>query len=391
MRGEFGTLLPIQAIEVARPGVRDGVAGVLRRHDGAGRDARRADDDGDGHAAFSARSGAVARDASAVLRWSAAPMPTPGIPARERFQVAINALQQGDAPRAAVELRAYLAEVPNSTPARNLLAQIETPHRDALSGGKLQRTTSAERDALLACRHLSGRRARVLRPGALQRHREPLARRARADDPYTEDSGDACRSGESGQHGRHAGEPRPMPMPARCLRCRRRRGCTAAPAARGGVGASAAGEARAAARSVDIDPRECRGGPFRCRHQGCGNSAGDAQWRAGHCARLRIRGQRESDPDNERDRSGRAGVPRRPALSRNREPARRCDRAAGARGDALADGQPGGRPCSPPRRRASATAITAMASRRFSARIWMAPSLRGTERLPSIPTTGTRS
>ena len=57
----------------------------------------------------------------------AAPMPTPGIPARERFQVAINALQQGDSPRAAVELRAYLAEVPNSTPARNLLAQIETP------------------------------------------------------------------------------------------------------------------------------------------------------------------------------------------------------------------------------------------------------------------------
>lgn len=57
----------------------------------------------------------------------APPMPTPGIAARERFQVAINALQQGDSPRAAVELRAYLAEVPNSTPARNLLAQIETP------------------------------------------------------------------------------------------------------------------------------------------------------------------------------------------------------------------------------------------------------------------------
>ena len=56
-----------------------------------------------------------------------APMPTPGIAARERFQVAINALQQGDSQKAAVELRAYLAEVPNSTPARNLLAQIETP------------------------------------------------------------------------------------------------------------------------------------------------------------------------------------------------------------------------------------------------------------------------
>lgn len=56
-----------------------------------------------------------------------APMPTPGIAARERFQLAINSLQQGDSQKAAVELQAYLAEVPNSTPARNLLAQIETP------------------------------------------------------------------------------------------------------------------------------------------------------------------------------------------------------------------------------------------------------------------------
>ena len=63
-----------------------------------------------------------------VAPMAAAPlMPTPGIAARERFQVAINALQQGDSPRAAVELKAYLAEVPNSTPARNLLTQVETP------------------------------------------------------------------------------------------------------------------------------------------------------------------------------------------------------------------------------------------------------------------------
>jgi Tfp pilus assembly protein PilF len=62
-----------------------------------------------------------------VVQMMAPPMPTPGIAARERFQVAINALQQGDSQKAAVELRAYLAEVPNSTPARNLLAQIETP------------------------------------------------------------------------------------------------------------------------------------------------------------------------------------------------------------------------------------------------------------------------
>src|SRR5258705_3260739 len=53
--------------------------------------------------------------------------PTPGIAARERFQVAVNALQQGDSARAAVELKAYLVEVPNSAPARNLLTKIETP------------------------------------------------------------------------------------------------------------------------------------------------------------------------------------------------------------------------------------------------------------------------
>ena len=53
--------------------------------------------------------------------------PTPGLAARERFQLAINQLQQGDSTHAAVELKAYLVEVPNSTPAKNLLAQIETP------------------------------------------------------------------------------------------------------------------------------------------------------------------------------------------------------------------------------------------------------------------------
>ena len=53
--------------------------------------------------------------------------PTAGLGARERFQLAINQLQQGDSTHAAVELKAYLVEVPNSTPAKNLLAQIETP------------------------------------------------------------------------------------------------------------------------------------------------------------------------------------------------------------------------------------------------------------------------
>jgi tetratricopeptide (TPR) repeat protein len=53
--------------------------------------------------------------------------PMPGLAARERFQLAINLLQQGDAPHAEAELKAYLTEIPNSVPARNLLAQIETP------------------------------------------------------------------------------------------------------------------------------------------------------------------------------------------------------------------------------------------------------------------------
>jgi tetratricopeptide (TPR) repeat protein len=53
--------------------------------------------------------------------------PMPGLAARERFQLAINLLQQGDSPHAETELKAYLAEIPNSVPARNLLAQIQTP------------------------------------------------------------------------------------------------------------------------------------------------------------------------------------------------------------------------------------------------------------------------
>jgi hypothetical protein len=63
----------------------------------------------------------AAAPAAPILR------PTPGLAARERFQLAINQLQQGDSTHAAVELKAYLVDVPNSTPAKNLLAQIETP------------------------------------------------------------------------------------------------------------------------------------------------------------------------------------------------------------------------------------------------------------------------
>jgi Tfp pilus assembly protein PilF len=56
-----------------------------------------------------------------------APQPTPGLAARERFQLAVNLLQQGNSMRADVELKAYLMDVPNSAPARSLVSQIETP------------------------------------------------------------------------------------------------------------------------------------------------------------------------------------------------------------------------------------------------------------------------
>jgi tetratricopeptide (TPR) repeat protein len=55
------------------------------------------------------------------------PQATPGLAARERLQLAITLLQQGDAAHAEVELKAYLAEIPNNPSAHNLLSQIETP------------------------------------------------------------------------------------------------------------------------------------------------------------------------------------------------------------------------------------------------------------------------
>ena len=55
------------------------------------------------------------------------PSATPGLPARERLQLAINLLSQGDPARANIELKAYLAEVPDSRQARTLVSHIETP------------------------------------------------------------------------------------------------------------------------------------------------------------------------------------------------------------------------------------------------------------------------
>src|SRR3954471_6047420 len=43
---------------------------------------------------------------------------TPGLAARERLQLAVNLLSQGNPTQAALELRAYLAEVPNSAQAK---------------------------------------------------------------------------------------------------------------------------------------------------------------------------------------------------------------------------------------------------------------------------------
>jgi tetratricopeptide (TPR) repeat protein len=56
-----------------------------------------------------------------------APAPEPTKSASERLQAAMELLQQGDPARARLELTIYLAQVPDSRPARTLLAQIDTP------------------------------------------------------------------------------------------------------------------------------------------------------------------------------------------------------------------------------------------------------------------------
>lgn len=72
---------------------------------------------------------APAADAAPTALTPAAPVlaPTAGIAARERFQLAINLLQQGNSAQAKLELTAYIAETPNSPQARYLLSQIDTP------------------------------------------------------------------------------------------------------------------------------------------------------------------------------------------------------------------------------------------------------------------------
>lgn len=72
---------------------------------------------------------APAADAAPTALTPAAPVlaPTAGIAARERFQLAINLLQQGNPAQARLELTTYIAETPNSPQARYLLNQIDTP------------------------------------------------------------------------------------------------------------------------------------------------------------------------------------------------------------------------------------------------------------------------
>ena len=101
---------------------------MRRRHDAASRNAS-ADDDGErGTATGARRAGAAARRSSAHGAdgdWPRCRRPAsrPGSASSSRSTRCSRATRRS----AAVELRAYLAEVPNSTPARNLLTQIETP------------------------------------------------------------------------------------------------------------------------------------------------------------------------------------------------------------------------------------------------------------------------
>ncbi|HTE40945.1 MAG TPA: hypothetical protein VK629_08940, partial [Steroidobacteraceae bacterium] len=54
-------------------------------------------------------------------------VPTPERPRQEQLQLAIRLMEQGDEDRALSELTVYLAQFPDSKPARYLAAQIQTP------------------------------------------------------------------------------------------------------------------------------------------------------------------------------------------------------------------------------------------------------------------------
>ena len=56
--------------------------------------------------------------------------PTPDLSNQERFRLVLEQLERGESQQAAIELQAYLANLPNSDTAKGLLRQIETPVSD---------------------------------------------------------------------------------------------------------------------------------------------------------------------------------------------------------------------------------------------------------------------
>ncbi|MGH6876685.1 MAG: hypothetical protein ACREHV_04815, partial [Rhizomicrobium sp.] len=77
------------------------------------------------------RDGAPATNASAtathVAQAPSAPPSASAAPAQEHLDLAVELLQKGEAAQAKLELKRYLSDVPDSRPAKFLLAQIETP------------------------------------------------------------------------------------------------------------------------------------------------------------------------------------------------------------------------------------------------------------------------
>jgi len=73
---------------------------------------------------------APATEQPTVTQTTSAAEPTRGLSFKNRLNFAVNLLEKGDSERADLELKACLAEVPDSKAARLLLAEIETPLSD---------------------------------------------------------------------------------------------------------------------------------------------------------------------------------------------------------------------------------------------------------------------
>jgi len=188
-----------------------------------------------------------------------APQATPGLGARERFQLALNLLQQGDSMRADVELKAYLMDVPNSAPAKSLIGQIDTA-RYALSGRILHSSARPERNIVVARRGLSRRRTRLLWACSLQQYRNSFARRGWPDRSDSADAGNPRRA-----NGAHVGAAEPTSE--RDARAETHSSCDHAPSradtATCCASATAYASGSSAARSLARNPRERRGRAIR--------------------------------------------------------------------------------------------------------------------------------